>query len=54
MKFIKWIRHRIEEKRKRRNKAMLLLDEKSVNDWLELYQENLSKPPQERCDNSAE
>lgn len=54
MKIIKWIKRKIREKKRRRDKEMSLLDEKAVNDWLELYQENLSKPPQERCDNSAE
>lgn len=51
---LKWIKRRIKEKKRRRDKERSLLYEKAVNDWLKMYQENLSKPPRERRDNSAE
>ena len=54
MKIIKWIKQKIEEKRKRRNKETFLLDEQYVNAWLEEYQANLTKRSQERDDNHAE
>lgn len=54
MKIIGWIKQKIEEKRKRRNKEMFLLDEQSVNIWLEAYQANMTKRSQERGDNHAE